>query len=135
MNKRLVRLTCVVNLCISLIIIILRRPLLSIFTDSEEIISAAIWIFLIDVIAEQARGVSQVYEYALRGVGDMKYMMVVTTISCWLFAVGLSYLLGVHLGLGLIGCWIGMALDETVRAVFSWRRWNKGSWIKNDVMK
>ena len=135
LNKRLVRLTCLVNLCISLTVIILRRPLLSIFTDSEEIIAAAIWIFLIDVIAEQARGISQVYEYALRGVGDMKYMMVVTTISCWTLAVGLSYLLGVHLGMGLIGCWIGMALDETVRAIFSYRRWNKGTWIKNDVMK
>ena len=135
LNKRLVRLTCLVNLCISLTIILLRRPLLSIFTDSEEIIEAAIWIFLIDVIAEQARGISQVYEYALRGVGDMKYMMVVTTISCWAFAVGLSYYLGVVLGMGLVGCWIGMAIDEVMRAIFSLYRWNSGVWIKNDVLK
>ena len=135
LNKNLVKLTCLINLCISLTIIILRRPLLSIFTDSEEIIELAIWIFLIDVIAEQARGISQVYEYALKGVGDMKFMMIVTTVSCWTFAVGLSYLLGIQLGMGLIGCWIGMALDETVRAVFSWQRWNRGSWIKNDVLK
>ena len=135
LNKRLVRLTCLVNFSISLIIIILRRPLLSIFTSNEEIIQIAIWVFLIDVVAEQARGISQVYEYALRGVGDMKFMMVVTTVSCWALAVGLSYLLGVHLGLGLVGCWIGMALDETVRAVFSWGRWNRGKWIKNDVLR
>lgn len=135
LNKSLVKLTCLINLCISLIIILHRRTLLSIFTDSEEIIQMAIWIFLIDVIAEQARGISQVYEYALKGVGDMKFMMVVTSVSCWVFAVGLSYLLGVRLGLGLIGCWVGMALDECVRAIFSWTRWRRGRWIKNDVMK
>lgn len=134
-NKRLVKLTCLVNLCISLLIILLRRPLLSIFTNSEEIIGMAIWIFLIDAIAEQARGVSQVYEYALRGVGDMKFMMAITTVSCWTFAVGLAYFLSIHLEMGLVGCWIGTALDETVRAVFSFLRWNKGSWIKNDVLK
>ena len=135
LNKSLVKLTCFINLCISLTIIIFRRPLLSIFTSSEEIIQMAIWIFLIDVIAEQARGISQVYEYALKGVGDMKFMMIVTTVSCWVFAVGLSYLLGVHFGMGLIGCWIGMMLDESTRAVFSWIRWHRGKWIKNDVMK
>ena len=135
LNKRLVRLTCLVNLTISLTIILLRRPLLSIFTGNEEIIQIAVWVFLIDVVAEQARGISQVYEYALRGVGDMKFMMIVTTVSCWVFAVGLAYFLGVYLGFGLVGCWIGMALDETVRAVFSWGRWNRGKWIKNDVLR
>ena len=135
LNKSLVKLTCLVNLGISLTIIILRRPLLSIFTDSEEIIHAAIWVFLIDVIAEQARGISQVYEYALKGVGDMKFMMVVTSVSCWVFAVGVAYLLGVHFRMGLVGCWIGMALDECIRALFSHTRWKSERWIKNDVMK
>ena len=135
LSKRLVRLTCLINFCISVAIIVLREPLVSIFTDSEEIINLALWIFLIDIIAEQARGVSQVYEYALRGAGDMKFMMVVAIVSCWVFAVGLSYLLSIPLGMGLIGCWIGLALDETVRAIFSYFRWRSEAWIKKDFIR
>ena len=135
LSKRLVRLTCLINLCISVAIVLLRVPLVSIFTDSDEIISLALWIFLIDIIAEQARGVSQVYEYALRGAGDMKFMMVVAIVSCWVFGVGLAYLLSIPLGMGLIGCWIGMVIDESVRAVFSYFRWQSEAWNKKDVLR
>ncbi len=135
LNRRLVKITCSVNLIVSLAILALRVPLLSIFTKDTEIIQLALWIFLIDLVAEQARGVSQVYEYALRGVGDMKFMMVVTTLSCWVCGVGIAYLLSLPLELGLVGCWIGMALDECVRAVASYLRWRKGTWCLLNVSK
>jgi len=135
LNRRLVKITCSVNLLVSLAILLLRAPLLSIFTKDAEILQLALPIFVIDLFAEQARGVSQVYEYALRGVGDMKFMMIVTTLSCWICGVGLAYLLSIPLGLGLVGCWIGMALDECIRAVASYLRWRKGAWCRLDVSK
>lgn len=135
LNRALVKLTCLVNLSISLAIILLRRPLLMIFTDSEEIIAISLAIFLIDLVAEQARAVSQVYEYALRGVGDMRFMMIVTTVSCWLFGVGLAYVLSIPAGMGLVGCWLGMTLDESVRAIASYVRWKKGKWMTLTPLK
>ena len=135
LTRTLVKITCAVNLCISLVILLLRAPLLSIFTDHAEIIRLSLWIFLIDTVAEQARGVSQVYEYALRGVGDMKFMMIVAIVSCWTCGVGLAYLLSIPLEMGLIGCWIGMAVDESIRAVASYFRWKKGAWVNWNALK
>ena len=128
LNRALVRFTCSVNLSVSLLIVVLRVPLISIFTDNPLIIAASFSVFFIDMIAEQARGISQVYEYALRGAGDVKFMMVITTVSSWAFGVGLSYLLAIPLGMGLTGCWIGTSTDECIRAAAAIYRWRSGMW-------
>jgi len=36
--------------------------------------------------------------------------------------------LGIPLGLGLVGMWIGFALDENIRGVILLRRWRSGRW-------
>lgn len=43
-------------------------------------------------------------------------------------AVGLSYVIGIPLGYGLVGMWIGFALDENIRGVILMRRWHSGKW-------
>lgn len=129
LNKSLVRITTVVNLLISLGIVLLRVPLLGLFTDNQAIIDLALGIFLVDIITEQARAVSQVYEYALRAAGDVAFTMVVVTVSCWCCSVGLAYILSIHCGLGLIGIWIGLALDEAIRAIATFFRWRSNKWV------
>ena len=133
-NKMLVCVAVPVNVLVTLSILILRIPLLSIFTDNKAIFAMSLSIILVDFIVEIARGFSHIYEYALRGVRDVNVVMVVTFCSCWIFGVGLSYLTGITLGLGLIGCYIGLAADETVRAFISIYRWRKGSWKRNNTI-
>ena len=130
LNRQLRRITCAVNLLISVSIIVLRVPLLSFFTDSREVLQAALWIFAIDVVAEQARAVSQVYEYALRAAGDVLFSTVIITASCWVCGVGLCYLLSIPCGLGLVGVYTAVAIDETVRAICTVCRWKSGKWRK-----
>jgi Na+-driven multidrug efflux pump len=130
LNFSLVKLTIVINLIISLLIVAFRVPLVRIFTNNQNIIDIALGVFLIDIIAESSRAVSQIYEYALRSAGDMKFMLIVVMCSCWIISVGLSYLLSIVCGLGIIGCYISIALDESIRAVASVYRWRKGKWSK-----
>lgn len=131
MNKQLTGITRGVNLLISSFIIILRAPLLKMFTDSREIIALSLGVFLVDIIAEQARAVSQVYEYALRGCGDVLFSVVILVISCWVCSIGLSYFMAIKLGLGLIGLWIGISADECVRAIVTYLRFKSGKWKKD----
>ena len=122
-NRQLVKITVVVNMLLSLMVIFLRVPLLSLFTDDPRIIALFFGVALIDILAEQARAVSQVYEYALRATGDVLFTVVILIVSCWSLSIGLSYYLSIHCGLGLLGCWIGLALDESVRAITTFFRW------------
>lgn len=128
MNAQLIKITTVVNLAISLLIIIFRKYLLMIFTDDPWVVDVALGVFLVDLLVEQARAISQIYEYALRATGDVLYSMVFIVSSCWLFSIGLSYILIVKCGMGIIGCFIGLAVDEWVRTVVTYLRWKSGKW-------
>ncbi len=128
MNAQLIRITTVVNLTISLLVFLFRKPLLGIFTDDEWAMQVAFGVFLVDIIVEQARAISQIYEYALRATGDVMYSMVFIVSSCWLFSIGLSYVLAIECNMGLIGCFIGLAVDEWVRTIVTYFRWKSGKW-------
>jgi Na+-driven multidrug efflux pump len=128
MNAQLIKITTVVNLLISLLVVLLRKPLLSIFTDDQWAVDMALGVFLVDIVVEQARAISQIYEYALRATGDVVFSMVFIVASCWLFSIGLSYILAIHCGLGLVGCFIGLAADEWTRTIVTYFRWKSGKW-------
>lgn len=131
MNRQLVRITRVVNLGISLLILSLYQPLLRIFTNDPAIISTAFAVFAVDIIAEQARANSQVYEYALRATGDVLLTTSFVILSCIVCGLGLAYFLAIPCGLGLVGIWLGLAADETVRAVVSYLRFRSGKWMRD----
>jgi|GEM_PF-1400035 len=130
LNAQLVKITVFINFLISLTVILLRKPLLAQFTQNQQIITLALGIFLIDLLVEQARAVSQVYEYALRATGDVLFSLIILICSCWIFSIGLSYFLAIKCNLGLIGCWIGLAVDEWIRAIVTYFRWRSGKWQK-----
>jgi len=64
----------------------------------------------------------------LRGASDVRYAAVVGIVSAWLCTPPLTWLLGVHLGLGAAGGWIGLAAEILVGAVILWWRVFRGGW-------
>ena len=85
-------------------------------------------IMLVDIIIELARGVSHIYESSLRAVNDVTLTMVVTLVSSWTFSVGLGYLLAFPCNMGLLGFWVALAVDEFVRATYTYLRWKSNRW-------
>lgn len=128
LNKTLVKFTVPANILASVLIILFRVPLLSLFTDNESIIKMALGILFIDIIAEGARGASHIYESSLRASNDVTLTMVVTMASCWVFSVGLGYILAVTCDMGLMGFWIALVADELVRAIYTALRWKSNRW-------
>ncbi|MBQ9736114.1 MAG: MATE family efflux transporter [Clostridia bacterium] len=128
MNRALVRITRAVNLGISSLLLLFYRPLIGIFTSDASVITLCLGVFAVDIITEQARANSQVYEYALRAAGDVMFTTAFVIGSCIACGLGLAYFLAIPCGLGLIGLWIGLAADETVRAVVSYFRFRSGRW-------
>lgn len=118
----------VVSIIMSCIVAIVGRGILGILTSNEDIISIAIKIFLIEIILEPGRCINIVGIGGLRAAGDVKFPVYIGVFSMWTFGVGLSYLLGLKLGLGLIGAWIGFTVDEWFRAILVLIRWKTGKW-------
>lgn len=67
---------------------------------------------------------------ALRGAGDTKFTALVSLISVTCIRPGLSWLLCYPLGVGLIGAWLGIFCDQTLRFVLTFIRFRKGNWTK-----
>ena len=122
------RWSMIITLTGSALLAIFGRNILSAFTDNPEIIAMGMWVFVIDWFLEIGRTSNIFAGSTLRATGDTIYPFVVGIIFQWSIAVGLSYVLGIPLGYGLIGMWIGFALDENIRGVILMRRWRSGKW-------
>jgi Na+-driven multidrug efflux pump len=53
----------------------------------------------------------------------------------WGIMVFLSWLLGLKLGFGVIGCWLGIGLDETTRGIVMLLRWKGKRWQTKALVK
>ncbi|MGG7162522.1 MATE family efflux transporter [Clostridium ihumii] len=119
----------IVTVSISFVFFVLGKNILHMFTSNSEIITLGAIVLAIDLILEPGRTVNIVGINSLRAAGDVKFPVYIGIFSMWTFGVGLSYLLGIKLGLGLVGMWIGFTVDEWFRAILVYNRWNKKKWI------
>ena len=122
------RWSMIITLTGSALLAIFGRSILSVFTDNPEIITMGMWVFVVDWFLEIGRTSNIFAGSTLRATGDAIYPFVVGIIFQWSVAVGFSYVLGIPLGYGLVGMWIGFALDENIRGVILIHRWRSGKW-------
>lgn len=69
----------------------------------------------------------------LRAASDVKYCMVWSIVSMWVFRIGFSYILGVKLGMGVFGVWVAMTIDWAVRAVLFIVRYKGTKWQHSSI--
>ena len=61
--------------------------------------------------------------------------VIMGAIFMYLFAVGGTYFLGIHMGLQAVGAYIAMAGDECARAVGMVLRWKSGKWKSKSLVE
>ncbi len=108
--------------------ILWREPLVLLFTNDPTVIPPAEMCLLFIAIGQPFLSVAMILGQALRGAGDTRATLVVTFIGIWLVRIVVGYLLGIALGLGLFGMWIGWLADFAVRAVMMYTRFRAGKW-------
>jgi len=64
----------------------------------------------------------------LRGASDVRYAAAIGIATSWLTTPPLAWLFGLHLGLGAVGGWIGLAIEITLGAALFWLRVVRGGW-------
>ena len=121
------------NTALSLLAFCFCKPLISLFTNSADIVAFAIPIMFIDIIIELCRGVNHISENSLNANGDVKATFLISVFSTWTFGVLLAYLFGITMGMGLVGIWIAFAADEMFRTVAYLTRWKKGIWKEKEI--
>lgn len=64
----------------------------------------------------------------LRAAGDVRFTMLVSVLSMWVFRIGFSYLLVDMLHMGVLGVWVAMTIDWLVRVIVFSIRLFTGGW-------
>lgn len=105
-----------------------RAPLIRLFTNDPEVWQPAEMCLTFIALSQPLLAVGMVLSSALRGAGDTRATLVVTFAGIWIVRVGLGYLLGIVLGLGLFGMWIAWFSDWFVRMVLVSLRFRTGRW-------
>ena len=106
------------------------RHIASLYTDDLDVISKTAMVLRVIGVVQPAQSTQFILAGGLRGAGDTRWPLYSTFLGVWGVRVLVGYLLAVQLGLGLLGAWMGMALDQCTRAFVISRRFNKGAWKK-----
>ena len=69
----------------------------------------------------------------LRAANDVKFCMIVATLSMWIFRIGFSYILGRYMNMGVFGVWVAMSIDWVFRAIFFITRYKGSKWKSHEI--
>lgn len=72
--------------------------------------------------------------YGMRAAGDVRFSMIVTTITMWTCRVAVVVYLCKVWGFGPMAVWIGMFIDWTIRAIIFTYRFFSGKWLEKQVI-
>lgn len=114
---------------LNLVVFAIREPLVGIFNLSAEATGIAnelvIWT---TIFCSTFWPLSFPFANGLRAANDVRFTMVTSIFTMWVFRVGSSYILAQYLGWGVLGVWFGMFIDWVVRAACFVFRYLSGKW-------
>jgi putative MATE family efflux protein len=117
------------------------ETLLRVFTDDPRLLDLGGEALKVIAFNQPFLAVAFVLAGALRGAGDVRFPMWVTSISVWLVRLPIGAFLGLPvvcipftdvclpgLGLGLVGIYLALVVEAAVRGVFMYARFKGGKW-------
>lgn len=123
-TAKLLRLSILSEAVFNVILFACLPLLLSLYKVTPESRSLAVILICIhNICAVVLWTHSFVLPGAMKAIGDAKFVMVTAVLSMFIFRVGMSYILGIKLGMGAIGVWISMIVDWIARITCFRLRW------------
>ncbi|MEN6314903.1 MAG: MATE family efflux transporter [Clostridiaceae bacterium] len=127
--KKLMKSAYIVTIAMNASVILSMPLVLRAYNLSDETLKlAAILVLIHDGCAMLSWPVAFTLPNALRAANDVKFTMIVSIASMWIFRIVFSYILGKFVGWGAIGVWISMIMDWICRLSFFITRYRSGKW-------
>ncbi|WP_459862867.1 MATE family efflux transporter [Campylobacter concisus] len=125
---RALRLGVFITLVVVLIAYALKYQIMDALNLNENLRAIMLPLFTLSIFLEAGRTFNIVIVNALRASGDAKFPLVTGLIFMWGLSLPLGYFLGIYLGWGIIGVWIGFCADEWLRGLANTWRWRSKKW-------
>ena len=125
---RALRLGVFITLVVVLIVYTLKHQIMDALNLNENLRAIMLPLFTLSIFLEAGRTFNIVIVNALRASGDAKFPLITGLIFMWGLSLPLGYFLGIYLGWGIIGVWIGFCADEWLRGLANTWRWRSKKW-------
>ena len=107
---------------------------LHIFTDNPNIIALGQMIMTVDIFVEIGRCLNMTFVSSLKAAGAYIFPFIAGLLCNWGLGLTVGYTVGVVLGLGVAGIFIGTATDECIRGLIVMYYWYKKKWLGKSVI-
>ena len=102
--------------------------IVGIFVDDPEVIDTGAKLLRVFAFALPALGVHSSLSGALRGAGDVRYVLGTFTVCAWGIRVPMAALMVIGLGLGAPFAWLAAVTENWARAALILHRFRRGKW-------
>lgn len=106
------------------------EPLLQIFTTETELIRESTFTMKVAGFNQTLLAFMIIMGGALRGAGDTRSVMLITSLRLWLLFIPLTYLFTIMLGTGVTGVWYAEILSFVVFSLVIYRRFVGMKWAE-----
>ena len=128
-TKKLIKITYIGTLCISLAEILFLPWILKLYTLSPEVTELTyILVMIHNCFAIILWPISFTLSNGLRAAGDVRFTMIISIGSMFILRISLGYILAIVFQMGVIGVWVAMGADWLVRAIVYIARFKSGRW-------
>ncbi|HLM42980.1 MAG TPA: MATE family efflux transporter, partial [Myxococcaceae bacterium] len=123
-----------ITLLMVVLIILLRQPLIGLFTNNADIIQLTAQVLVVGFLLETGRCFNLILVHALRAAGDARFTLYMGFVSMVCMSLPLGYFLVFRMNMGLAGVWFAVAADEWTRGISMWLRWRSRAWEKQALV-
>jgi putative MATE family efflux protein len=123
-----------ITIGLAIINAVLCRYTLHIFTDNLNVIALGQKIMLVDILVEVGRCLNMTFVSSLKAAGAYMFPFIAGVVCNWGLGLTTGYAVGVALGLGVAGIFIGTATDECIRGLIVMYYWYKKKWLGKSVI-
>lgn len=109
---------------LSLIVFLCRNYLGGWFTDSQEVAAMVTPLIFPFLVYQFGDGLQITFANALRGISDVKLMMVIAFIAYFVISLPVGYFCGFVMGWGIVGVWMAFPFGLTSAGLMLWWRFH-----------
>jgi MATE family multidrug resistance protein len=109
--------SCCIMACTALLMLVFPESIVSIYTDDIAVAELAVQLLFLAAIFQLSDGLQVSGFGALRGIKDTKVPMYVNLVAYWILGIPVAYTIGIILGYGAPGLWIGLIAGLTVAGI------------------
>jgi putative MATE family efflux protein len=110
------------------IFLLFSKLLTGLFINDPEVVYWGSLCVMLAALEQPTLAITYVLGGALRGAGDTKWPMYITTIGVWLVRIPLVYVFISVLKYNITAAWVITAGDFFIRSIIFWRRFSTNRW-------